>query len=765
MKRFLIILLILLFIPVSVGSDIVDAPLLPEVIIPTAAYEVNLNNLNKFNIVALGDASLSGHIRGSIWVGGTLTGNLTVDDGSIDHQNPFNSYIYDNNSSINFKGRTSEQSMDAFYQLEDSAVYNTAMYWYSLLNNLGNSENCIYIQPDESGHASLIGWNLPEEQKYHHQGNDESIESSNIVYWTDATSLTMAEIIGFVIAPFANVQVQSSNNRCSIVCNSISTNYAEIHINYGSPTIIGPTDTPTSEPTETPTPTPTPTPKPITVTKQLKGEIWSLRCDTMDNTTFKAGGGYWMADITNYTNNTSKEGHRSNHCGNGANWVLFVDENGVAMSLYQLKSGSTGGTLPSIVYRAPSDLESIPEGQLIYDPTNPSDEMTNRLINEVFKPENAMAFNEIDLQEGKRLFWISQNGKQVWHHTGVLKKTNPKFAIVINGVPYSLGVNETITLTDIEEGLIQVEEIATANYKLHEIQYDEEGNVIVINEIDPPYKPTPTPPPAIVTPTPTPTPEGNTPTPTPTATPTPTPTPTPAQTTATPTPTPTPTPSPTPIAYCDITINKVVDQYEWMDNTIFYFKITGIGLSAPLYVEVSVDSETGTGSETITGLKAGKYTIEEIDIPEDFIIISENNITKYYINESEITFENQLVTPTPSPTPSPTPTPIEEDTPTPTPEETETPTPTPTLTPTPSPTPTATPKETESPTPTPGPTATPFIDDSNIVWEPIVREEISEDEKPATVPGNWIKHLMDFTDYDTPLGVEISINHIGDCFD
>ena len=64
MKKFLIILLILLFIPVSVGSDIVDAPLLPEVIIPTAAYEVNLNNLNQFNIVALGDAALSGHVRG-----------------------------------------------------------------------------------------------------------------------------------------------------------------------------------------------------------------------------------------------------------------------------------------------------------------------------------------------------------------------------------------------------------------------------------------------------------------------------------------------------------------------------------------------------------------------------------------------------------------------------------------------------------------------------------------------------------------------------
>ncbi len=73
-----------------------------------------------------------------------------------------------------------------------------------------------------------------------------------------------------------------------------------------------------------------PTPKPITVTKVLKGEIWQVRCDVMDNTTFTAGGGRWMADITNSANITSKEGHRSNHCGNKENWVLFVNEEGKA---------------------------------------------------------------------------------------------------------------------------------------------------------------------------------------------------------------------------------------------------------------------------------------------------------------------------------------------------------------------------------------------------------------------------------------------------
>ena len=66
----------------------------------------------------------------------------------------------------------------------------------------------------------------------------------------------------------------------------------------------------------------------IQVAKHLKGEIWQVRCDTMDNTTYQAGGGYWYPDITNWEHLTSKEGHRSNHCGDWENWVLFVNEEG-----------------------------------------------------------------------------------------------------------------------------------------------------------------------------------------------------------------------------------------------------------------------------------------------------------------------------------------------------------------------------------------------------------------------------------------------------
>lgn len=127
----------------------------------------------------------------------------------------------------------------------------------------------------------------------------------------------------------------------------------------------------------------------------------------MDNTSFQAGGGYWMPDITNHKHETAKEGHRSNHCGNWENWVLFVNEDGKATGLYQLKSGSTGGTLPSIMYRSPGRLVNVPESSLIYDPTDPNDEMTAYLLENVFIPSNVMPFEDIPLVEGTRLFWIS----------------------------------------------------------------------------------------------------------------------------------------------------------------------------------------------------------------------------------------------------------------------------------------------------------------------------------------------------------------------
>lgn len=676
---------------------------------PISDFTPSLSNLNQFSIIALHDFTMRGHIRNSIWIGGTMTGEsyMCVDDGSIGGSGAHTSYVYNNQSEVQFKGRTSEQSSSAYMRLSDDAVTSNANYWYTIYKNLGNNnETCIYVPASENGIAYIHGGDgFP---RYQCEGSDESSMSSNVTYWTDAVTVDVIDICGFIIAPSSKI-ILHGNNRVSVVGNSVIMDWAEIHINSGNPTTV--------DPTPTPTPQPTPTPTPIIVTKELKGEIWHVRCDTMDNTDFKAGGGYWMADITNWENKTSKEGHRSNHCGDANNWVLFVDAEGKANSLYQLKSGSTGGTLPSVVYRAPADLASIPEHQLIYDPTDPNDAMTARLINEVFRPENAMPFSEIELVAGKRLFWISQNGKQIWHHTGVLSgPERPRFTIVVNGVAYALGVGESVEIAIVEEGLLEIDEIATANYKLQAVEDDGSGTITVINEIDPPDKPTPTPPPPIVTPTPTPTPTGETPTPTPTPTPTDTtPTPTPTAT-----PTISPTPSPTPVVYCSITIEKAVDQFEYMEPAIFYFKITGAGLNEPLYVEIPVDPQTGKGSETITGLKAGKYTVEEVDVPDGYILISEGSITKYYKDDSgSVQFENQFVTPTPSPTPTPTPTPS------------PTPSPSPTPTPTPSPTPDVTESPTATPTPTPTATPTPMPHDTPL---PTLTPEPLPSVTPTPVP-------------------------------
>jgi len=411
----------------------------------------------------------------------------------------------------------------------------------------------------------------------------------------------------------------------------------------------------------------------ITVTKYLQGEIWQVRCDVMSDSDPIAGGGHWKADITNHENLTSKEGHRSNHCGSWENWVLFVNKEGIATGLYQLKSGSTGGTLPSIMYKAPDDLKNVPENELYYNPVGEGDAMTARLNHEVFVASNIIPFSAIELKEGNRLFWISQNGKQVWHHTGVLRKTYPRFVITVNGVPYSLGVGETITIYDIEEGLLELEEIATANYKLQAVNDDGEGNYTIINEIDDPGRPTATPPP---------------------------------DPTETPTPTPSPTPSPSPTPTINISGYKI-----WDDNQNEYGDrpdTIRINLYANGTLIDSIDV-----SETDNHLK-WSYSFGDLPAVDNMgekiiYTIIEEEVQGYEANYRGFNVFNAYITPTASPTVTPTPTPTFLPTPSPTPSPTLSPTPTATLSPTPTvtPTPTPTPSPSPSPTPTPTPTATP----------------------------------------------------------
>lgn len=668
-------------------------------------YTVSLSTLNKFNVVALNDFHMQGHVRGSVWVGGTMTGGpwMFVDDAA-----GASSYIYDNQSEVQFKGRTAEQGLDSYSRLSEDAVTNNKNYWWTVFRGLGNNEEtCIYVPASEDGVAHITpAYGFP---RYVCAGDDTSPGGSPVTYWTDANSVEVQDICGFIIAPGSTINL-SGNNRVSVVGSTVNLNgYGEIHINDDPPTTV--------EPTPTSPPEPTPTPTPLTVTKVLNGEIWSLRCDTMDNTNFTAGGGYWMADINNPTHNTSKEGHRSNHCGNRENWVLFVSEEGKAISLYQLKSGSTGGTLPSIVYRAPADLCSIPEGQFIYDPTNPDDVMTKRLIEEVFIPQNAMPFEEIRLVEGQRLFWISQNGNQVWHHTGVLKKTTPRFAFIINGEPYTLGVGETITLTEVESGLLEIEEIATSNYKMVEITNDEEGHYVVINEIDPPDKPTPTPPPPVVTPTPSPSPSpevSESPSPSPEVSESPSPSP---EVSESPSPSPEVSESPSPSPEVSESPSPSPEVSESPSPS------PEVSESPSPSPEVS---ESPSPSPEVSESPSPSPEVSESPSPSPEV--SESPSPSPEVSESPSPSPEVSESPSPSPevSESPSPSPEVSESPSPSPEVSESPSPSPEISESPSPSP----EVSESPSPSPeiseSPSPSPEVSES-----PSPSPEISESPSPS----------------------------------
>lgn len=279
------------------------------------------------------------------------------------------------------------------------------------------------------------------------------------------------------------------------------------------------------------------------------------------------------------------------------------------------------------------------------------------------------------------------------------------------------------------------------------------------------YSVTPTPSPTpTITPTPSPTPTSTptaTPSPTPTATPTETPSPTPtASPTSTVTPTVTPTDSPTP------TVTPTSSPTSTATPTITP-TVTPPPTLAPTVTPTSIPTPTATPTSS----------------PVPIITPTESTTVTPTITPSE--------TPTPTGTPSPTPTAVPSPTPTATATPTSSPTPTPDVTPTAIPTtpspspvpptsaPTATPTRTPRPTatPTPAPTVPPLppaiaeevkevkIDEKGEVWVRIEREVTQEESKPAPKPRNGWKHLVSIDDYGTPLGVEVSINHVGDCFD
>ena len=189
---------------------------------------MDLNHLYQYNIIALNNADINCHVRGSIWVGGALTGNQYIDDGSLNGIAESDSYVYFNSSEVNFKSRTEAQGPESYIHLTDAAVINSREYWTSMLENFPNTKNFIYVQPDENGFVDLKYWD------YQASGGDSAISSFPIVYYTDATYVEMGGLAGHLIAPFADINIVSCNHCGSIVGNNIYTD-GESHINYWTP--------------------------------------------------------------------------------------------------------------------------------------------------------------------------------------------------------------------------------------------------------------------------------------------------------------------------------------------------------------------------------------------------------------------------------------------------------------------------------------------------------------------------------------------------
>ena len=634
-------------------------------------FNVKLSNMVGYSIIALNDAFIDMHIRGSLWIGGTLTSNnwCGTDDGSINHTpSGTESYIFNNESEMYFQGRTENQSKDAYKKLSAAAVKSTRDYWTSIINSFPNDgEHWIYVEPDENGYVNLEKWD------YQTSGNDESQESIEKIYWTNASKVDMGGLAGHLIAPFANINITSCNHGGTIVGWNITT-HGEAHINYWEP------KTPKEEP---------PSPGKIILQKTLVNDVWHIRCDVMDGTTFQAGGGIWKTDvIMNPTKKTSKEGHRSNKCGDADHWIIWLDNTGTPFRMDEIKSGATDGTLPTMIFEevySPQDLGFSGWGEL-------EPEMTDKV--ELYKENFKIQKDITTVKPGERIYWVTWNGNQRWYHSGVPYVALPTFTFYIDGEPYPIVAGNYLELDDVLPGAHEIKEDVSLNDYIITVfgSSEVEGTTSIINIVDgetveveyvneiitPPTVQPSTPPPLPTTaPTATPTPtEKPTATPAPTATPTiePTPSPTPTVTpteeptheptetpTTEPTTTPTPTtePSPTPTPTVEPTTVPTVQPTDTPVVTATPGKPSESPRPTPAPTKTVKPTNTPRPTrkptptpvrptstpESTSTPRPTKTPGLEIEIEETPSIPEEPKISL-------------TVKPTPSPTPKPTPTPI-----------------------------------------------------------------------------------------------------------
>lgn len=714
-------------------------------------FKIKLSNLSGYSIVALNNAFIDSHIRGSLWIGNTLTSNewCGSDDGSVNHiPSETESYIFNNESSMYFQGRTENQSKDAYKKLSAAAVEETRDYWTNIINSFSNDEeHWIYIKPDENGYVNLTKWD------YQAQGSDESQQSIEKIYWTNASKVDMGGLAGHLIAPFADINITWCNHRGAIVGWNITT-HGEAHINYWEPKIPKePTTAPTASPIETPAP------GKIILQKTLVNDVWHIRCDVMDGTNFHAGGGIWKTDvIMNPTKQTSKEGHRSNKCGDAGHWIIWLDNTGTPFRMDEIKSGATGGTLPTMIFEevySPQDLGFSGWGEL-------EPEMTDKV--ELYKENFKIQKDITTVKPGERIYWITWNGNQRWYHSGVPYVAPPTFTFYIDGEPYPIVAGNYLELEDVLPGAHEIrEDVSTDDYIITVFGSNNvEGNVAIVNivngetveveyvnEIITPPTAEPSTPPSLPTATPSPTiiPTSS-PTTEPTKSPTLAPTEIPLQTEQ-PTPTESPTEQPTVAPIIEPTESPTEQPTE--SPTI---KPTENPTEKPTEKPIATPSlspkVTSTPKITTNPTLAPTEKPKQTELPTEK---PTEQPTKEPKNTEEPTHEPTTVptikptstplptnTPTIIPTSTPTPAPTKFKSPAPTSKPTNKPTPIPTITNKPTSTPTATPKILPTSTPkikptnTPRPTITPKPTKLPTVPPIIIPDLIVPTEKPTRAP-------------------------------
>ena len=217
----------------------------------------------------------------------------------------------------------------------------------------------------------------------------------------------------------------------------------------------------------TPEPEPEPDPEPgkITITKTVNGGLWRVGCDYMDVTNQTTcdvryfSGNAWKRDwITNPDGVTSAEGHRKNKCGDDENWVIWVGTNGVPYRMDEIKSGATGGTLPTVVYRTKEPMTD----EEIANIGNPDRPECLAKYKQNFQEPMSYA----DIRVGERIYWITFNNGRIWYHTGIPYEAQPTFVISVDGVPYTLTGGQTVEIADLEPGLHEITESENPLYTL-----------------------------------------------------------------------------------------------------------------------------------------------------------------------------------------------------------------------------------------------------------------------------------------------------------